>query len=96
MQLETAPRDPGADVFRPAAAGSDFAQRAYLVDKKSGKVERTAWELAPNTERAASASPRPSELIVSRIPTLTALNKATLDNNRLRRPWYPRYHRTER
>ncbi len=62
--------------------------------RKSGKVDG-AWELAPNLKelrlRLLSQSAR---LIVSVDPTLTALNKATLDKP-FEDPDHPRY-RTER
>nr|VXZ81732.1 Uncharacterised protein [Klebsiella pneumoniae] len=51
----------------------------HLVDKKSGKVDG-AWELAPNLKELRLRHLEPKrELIVSVDPTLTALNKATLD-----------------
>ena len=57
----------------------DFSRSVHLVDKKSGKVDG-AWELAPNLKELRLRHLEPKrELIVSVDPTLTALNKATLD-----------------
>ncbi len=63
----------------PLQPDSDFSRSVHLVDKKSGKVDG-AWELAPNLKELRLRHLEPKrELIVSVDPTLTALNKATLD-----------------
>ncbi|EIX9200493.1 alpha-2-macroglobulin family protein, partial [Klebsiella pneumoniae] len=63
----------------PLQPDQDFSRSVHLVDKKSGKVDG-AWELAPNLKELRLRHLEPKrELIVSVDPTLTALNKATLD-----------------
>ena len=65
----------------PLQPDQDFSRSVHLVDKKSGKVDG-AWELAPNLKELRLRHLEPKrELIVSLDPTLTALNKATLDSS---------------